>query len=221
MSIQIEKALLQTMRIIDLLASSQGLKGNEANSALAKEIASSGNHEAIKELVDNLGNKNQNIQGDCIKTLYETGYRNPDLIAGYLPDFLALLTSKNNRMVWGGMIALTTIAELKHKELFSVLDLIMKTVRKGSVITTDCGVEILAKLNCHKEYFNTTDPLLMEQLWSCPIKQLPMYAEKAMVSVNKKNKEAYINILHKRKTECEKSSQVKRLDKVLKQIEMV
>lgn len=68
--------------------------------------------------MDNLENKDRNIQGDCIKTLYETGYRNRELIAGYLPNFLALLTSENNRMVWGGMIALTTIAERKHKEAY-------------------------------------------------------------------------------------------------------
>ncbi len=209
------------MPVINLLASSQGLKGNEANIALAKEIASSENHDAVKELVDNLENQNKNIQGDCIKTLYETGYRKPEMIADYYSDFLALLINKNNRMVWGGMIALTTIAGLKHKELFLSLDLIRETVNKGSVITKDCGVEILAKLNCHDEYFNTTDPLLMEQLWNCPIKQLPMYADKTLVSINKENKEAYRNIINKRKTECEKSSQAKRLEKVLKKIEQV
>ena len=209
------------MSIINFMASSQVLKGNEANIALASEIASSENHEAIKELVDNLENKDKSIQGDCIKTLYETGYRKPELIADYYTDFLALLTSKNNRLVWGGMIALTTIAELKHKELFSSLDRIMETVKRGSVITKDCGVEILAKLNCIDQYFSTTDPLLMEQLWDCPIKQLPMYVEKSFVSVNRKNKEAYRNIIEKRIAECDKSSQIKRIEKVLKKIKQV
>ncbi|MBE9511695.1 MAG: hypothetical protein IMY71_12530 [Bacteroidetes bacterium] len=209
------------MAIIDLLASSQGLRGNEANIALAKEIASSGNKSAIKELVENLQNKDKKIQGDCIKTLYETGYLKPDLIAEYYNDFLQLLTSKNNYLVWSGMIAIAVITDLKPKEIFASLDLIMQIVNNGSVITIDNGVEILAKLNKFKEYFNTTDPLLMEQLWKCPIKQLPMYAEKSLISINKRNKETYQNIIGKRKDECEKDSQIKRLKKVLKRIDKI
>lgn len=70
----------------------------------------------------------------------------------------------------------------------------------------------------NNEYFDTTDPLLIEQLWKCPIKQLPTYMEKSLVSINRKNKEIYQNIIDKRKTECEKESQVKRLNKVLNKI---
>ena len=206
------------MTIIKLLSSSLGQKGNEANIALAKEIAESENHNAIKELVDNLNNKDKKIQGDCIKTLYETAYIKPEMIAKYYLNFLDLLTNINNRMVWSGMIALLTITDLKSKEIFSSLDLIMETVEKGSVITIDCGVEILARLNRHKEYFDTTDSLLIDQLWKCPIKQLPQYMEKSVISITKQNKEIYQSIIEKRKQECDKNSQVKRLEKVLKKI---
>ena len=206
------------MTIIKSLSSSLGQKGNEANIALAKEIAETENHEAIEELVDNLNNKDKKIQGDCIKTLYETAYIKPELIAEYYLVFLDLLTSKNNRMVWSGMIAILTITDLKHKEIFASLDLIMKTVENGSVITIDCGVEILAKLNKHNKYFDKTDPLLIEQLWKCPIKQLPQYMEKSFISITNQNKEIYQNIIEKRKPECDKNSQVKRIEKVLKRI---
>ena len=206
------------MTVLDLLSSSKGQKGNEANIALAKQIALSGNHKAIKELVDNLKNSDKKIQADCIKTLYETAYLKPEMIANYHAEFIQLLTSKNNRLVWSGMIALTTITDLRAKDIFASLDLIMETVEKGSVITIDCGIEILAKLNKYNEYFDTIDPLLIEQLWKCPIKQLPMYMEKSLISINEKNKEIYQNIIKKRKTECEKESQVKRLNKVIKSI---
>ncbi|NUQ06049.1 MAG: hypothetical protein HUU31_19320 [Anaerolineae bacterium] len=43
--------------------------------------------------------------------LYEIGYAVPDLIADYAADFLALLGSRDNRMVWGGMTALGVIAD--------------------------------------------------------------------------------------------------------------
>ena len=77
-------------------------------------------------------------------------------------------------------------------------------------------IEILSRLNKFDLFFNTTDSLLMEQLWKCPIKQLPMYIEKALISINSKNKEAYQNIIEKRIPECEKDSQKKRLEKSLK-----
>lgn len=209
------------MTVLDKLASALGSKGNEPNILLAQQIAASDDHKAIKELVENLDNKDQKIQGDCIKTLYEIGYIKPELIAEYYPEFIELLSHKNNRMVWSGMIALTTITEPKAKEIFSSLELIMDTVNKGSVITKDCGVEILAKLNCYDEYFDKTDPLLLNQLSECPIKQLPMYAEKSLICIGERNREAYHNVIINRKVECEKVSQLKRLEKVLKKMEVM
>ena len=206
------------MTVINSLSSSLEQKGNDANIALAKEIAKTDNRDAIKELVDNLKHKDKKIQADCIKTLYETAYIKPELIAEYYIDFLHLLTNKNNRLVWGGMIAIMTITDLKHEEIFASLDLISETIAKGSVITIDCGVEILAKLSKYDKYLNKTEPLLIEQLWRCPIKQLPQYIEKSVVSITKQNREIYQKIIVERKTECDKDSQVKRLEKVLKKI---
>ncbi len=40
------------------------------------------------------------------------GNRKPELIAPYYADFLELQVNRNNRLVWGGMIALTTIASI-------------------------------------------------------------------------------------------------------------
>jgi hypothetical protein len=209
------------MTVLNLLASAQGQKGDEANISLAKEIYRLYNKVAIKELIDNLNNKDKNLQSDCIKTLYEIGFLKPELIADYYADFLKLLTSKNNRLVWGGMIALSTITDMKHAKVFASLDRIIETVNNGSVITIDCGVLILARLNKHAEYFDTTDSLLIEQLWKCPVKQLPMYIEKSLVSINKKNKEIYINLINKRFSECDKDSQRKRLERSLKQISKI
>ncbi|MBT3210368.1 MAG: hypothetical protein HN704_15910 [Bacteroidetes bacterium] len=207
------------MSILNSLSSSLGQRGNKAEITLAKEIAETENHDAIKELVENLQNKDKKIQSDCLKTLYETSYIKPELIAEYHENFLDLITSKNNRLVWGSMIALMSIADLKHAELFSSIDLISEVIEKGSVITIDCGVRILAKLNKYDDYHSKTEPLLLEQIWKCPIKQLPQYIEQSLVSITKNNKEIYLNIIEKRKPECDKESQVKRLEKALKQLE--
>ncbi|WP_299277952.1 hypothetical protein [uncultured Psychroserpens sp.] len=209
------------MTVIHQLSSSLGQKGNDANIALANEIAKTENGNAIKELVENLKNEDKKIQADCLKTLYETAYIKPHLIANYYPEFLRLLSNKNNRLVWGGMIALMTITDLKSKELFASIDLISNTVNKGSTITIDSGVEIYAKLNKHKEYQGKVENLLIDQLWICPIKQLPKYMEKSLISITEWNKEIYIKIINERKPECEKESQLKRLDNVLKQINKI
>ena len=206
------------MSVLHLLSSASGKKDNEANISLAKEIASSKNKDAVKELISNLNNKDSKIQSDCIKVLYETGYIRPELIAPFYKEFMEMLVNKNNRMVWGAMIALSTIVNLKHKEVFNALDLIMQTVDKGSVITIDCGVMILAELNKFEDYYNSTNPLLLEQLKKCPVKQLPMYAEKSLVSISEKNKTEFTGIIEKRLTECDKDSQKKRLLKILEKL---
>lgn len=209
------------MEVIKLLSSQQGLKGSDTDIALAHEIAETDNVAAIKELVRNLSNNDKLIQSDCIKVLYETGYIKPELIADYAEDFIQLLKSKNNRLVWGSMIALSTIAGINHQQVFASLNAIYETIQNGSVITIDAGVQLLAKLNKLEEYSGKTEPLLIEQLWKCPIKQLPQYIEKSMICVTGKNKEIFVNIIEKRKPECVAVSQIKRLDKALKQIEKV
>ncbi len=84
------------MYVLQLLSSAIGRKDKEQNKKLATEIANHENIEAIQELVTNLNNEDKNIQSDCIDTLYETGYRKPELITNYCNDFLNLLESKNN-----------------------------------------------------------------------------------------------------------------------------
>lgn len=207
------------MSVINLLSSSLGQKSNDANIALAKKIAATKNHESIKELVHNLNhNKDKKIQSDCIKVIYETAYIKAEMIAEYYSDLINLLTKKNNRLVWGAMIALSKITDFKHKEIFNSFKIIKETVEKGSVITIDCGIEILAKLNKHSEYNDTVEPFLIELLWECPIKQLPQYLEKSLISITDKNKEIYHSIIDNRINECDKESQKKRLEKILKKI---
>lgn len=205
-----------TDTVISLLACESGRRDKDLNKALAKTIADENNKSAIKELVDNLSNPDKNIQSDCIETLYETGYIKPELIADSYPQFLELISEKNNRLIWGAMIAISTIVDLKHAEIFNSLNIITDAVDKGSVITIDCGVIIYAKLTRYPDYYETTNTLLMEQLRKCPIKQLAMYAERSKICITEKNKDEFVAILENRLNECERETQVKRITKVLK-----
>ncbi len=99
---------------------------------LARTLAQTRNAADIREIAENLWNKEPNIQSDCLKVLYELGYLAPELIAEYVDDFIKLLKQRNNRMVWGGMIALSTIAGLQADKIFPHVDEIIKTMEAGS-----------------------------------------------------------------------------------------
>src|ERR1041385_1990762 len=98
--------------IIERLASSLGKRDEKPNQELAASLVKSKDKKAIKELVEHLSDKDKNIQSDCIKVLYEIGEQKPELIADYDKEFLALLDSKNNRLVWGAMTAIDCIAAI-------------------------------------------------------------------------------------------------------------
>jgi hypothetical protein len=207
-----------TMRkIIEKLASSLGRKDDVPNQELAKEIASKNDKTAINELLEILKeNNDKKIQSDCIKTLYEIGYIKPELIAEHYDFFIELLKNKNNRLVWGAMIALKIISEVKPKEIFENLPVILEVTEKGSVISNDNGVGILINLAKKQELYDDVFPLLMEQLTKCVPKQLPMYAERALSVI--KEKDEFITLLNGRLSEFEKESQIKRIEKVIKKL---
>jgi hypothetical protein len=208
------------MNAIDLLATSLNRRDDKPNQELAGEIVQSNRADWVKELIENLHHKDKNIQSDCIKVLYEIGERGgASMIAPYYKTFGNLLESKNNRLVWGAMYALDTISAVNPANIFSILPAISKAIDNGSVITIDGGISILAKLAAIKEYSKTAFPLLFEQLKRCPVKQLPMYAEKTVKAIDIDNKNHFIHLLQHRYAEMDKDSQKKRIDKVLKGIE--
>jgi hypothetical protein len=204
------------MTAIDLIATSLNRRDEVPNQDLAIEIIKSKRNDWVKELVDNLKHKDKNIQSDCIKVLYEIGERgSADMIATYYKDFGEMLKSKNNRLIWGSMIALDTITLINPKGVYDMLPLIITTIDKGSVITIDHGVGILAQLSSISDYTETTFPLLIEQLKKCPSKQLPMYAEKSMISINPTNQNQFIDLIQSRISEMDKDSQKQRLTKLI------
>ncbi len=202
------------MSVIQKLASSLGRRDEVPNQQLAEQIASKNDMKAVQELVENLSNKDKNIQSDCIKVLYEIGERKLALISSYAKEFIALLDNKNNRLVWGAMTALDAITLEDPKTMYNDLTKIIDVAVRGSVITKDHAVRILIKLAGIKQYADKAFALLIEQLKKCPTNQLPMYAENALPIINDKNKTLFVNILSSRLDKVEKES--KRVEKVVK-----
>ena len=206
------------MSIVSKLASSLNRKDEVPNQELAQQIIKSNDKNAIKELVENLSNKDTKIQSDCIKVLYEIGEHKPTLISDYDREFLALLDNKNNRLVWGAMTALDCIASINPKGIYKNLTKILSTADKGSVITKDHGVNILIKLAADKNFTNESLTLLLDQLKTCATNQLPMYAENATTVITDKYKKDFIKVLTYRLGDIEKESKQKRVQKVIKKL---
>ncbi|SNY94935.1 hypothetical protein [Flagellimonas pacifica] len=203
------------MSVIDKLASSLNRRDEIPNQELAKEIVLSQDIEAVKVLVENLSNKKA-IQNDCIKVLYEIGGHAPKLISKYINEFIAQLSSKNNRLQWGAMTALGTITRERPKEIYTALPAILFAADKGSVITKDHAMNILIALCSQKDYAKNTFPLLIEQLLKSPTNQLPMYAERAIPIINDQNKILFVKTLASRLDDIEKETKRKRVEKVIK-----
>src|SRR5690349_13279683 len=121
------------MPVLNKLASALDRSDEVPNQLLAKEIAASGDKAAIQELVDNLANKDKDIQSDCIKVLYEIGTIKPELIAGYVNTFVNLLSNRNNRLVWGGMTALGAVATVDTSAIAKHIDTLIHATDTGSV----------------------------------------------------------------------------------------
>lgn len=206
------------MSVIDKLASSLGRRDEVPNQQLAQQIVAKNDKKAVKELVENLYNKDKNIPSDCIKALYEIGERKPALIADYPGEFIALLESKNNRLVWGAMTAIDAITFEQPKAVYNTLGKLIDIADKGSVITRDHVVSILIKLSSLKPYAGKAFPLFIHQLKTCPTNQLPMYAENALPVINDKNNVLFATTLSSRLAEVKKESKRKRIEKVLKKV---
>lgn len=205
------------MSVLHQLATNLGRRDEVPNQELAARIVAANDAAAVSELVENLSNKDKNIQSDCVKVLYEIGERKPELIAGHAAAFAALLDHKNNRMQWGAMTALDGIASVQPSAVFKYLPKILAAAGAGSVITKDHTVGILIKLSAAGEAWSESAfELLTEQLAAAATNQLPMYAENALPLIHSGNKEIFIQTLESRLGEIEKESKRKRVEQVIK-----
>jgi len=207
------------MSVIERLATSLGQRGDVANQELARDLAAKKDRAGIREIAANLSNPDKDIQADCVKVLYEVGYIAPALIADYAEDFLKLLHSRNNRLVWGGMIALGTVASLKADLVFAHRAEIEKVMDEGSVITMDNGVLALARAAAKNEKYNKAIfPYLLNHLKTCRLKEVPQHAEKTLPAVNATNRTQFAAVVTKRMKDLSGSA-VTRLTKVLREAE--
>jgi len=207
------------MSALEKISFYQNRRDEVPNQELARELAQSSDQAGIAEIAANLENKNRNVRSDCLKVLYEVGYLNPPLIAPYVEDFLRLLSSRDNRMVWGAMIALGNVADLCPDNVWAKIDIVLSTVEHGSVITVVWGVRALAKTAAGNPVYNRSIfPSLLGVLKTCIPRDVPTHAESMLPAVNHDNLEQFKAVLLLRQPELS-PAQLSRMKKVFKQIE--
>jgi hypothetical protein len=204
--------------ILSKIAYYQNQRDEVPNQLLARELAETRNTAGLMEIAAHLWDKNKNIQSDCLKVLYETGYIDPHLIADFTGEFLKLLHSKNNRMVWGAMIGLGCVADLRPDNVWAQIDDVFKVIETGSVITLVWGVKALAKVAASRvDRRERIFPFLVQILKTCIPRDVPTHAGNMLVAIDESIKVEFLSILEARHTEMT-SSQLSRLKKVIKAI---
>lgn len=207
------------MSVLNLLASAQNRRDEVPNQELARDLAAKKDKAGIREVAENLWNKDKAIQADCIKVLYEVGYIEPKLIVPFADDFVKLLKSKNNRLVWGGMTALAEVAKADPESVYKNLDAIKKAKETGSVITIDHAISTLAYTAAgNSKYNQAIFPYLLEHLSSCRPKEVPQHSERSLPAVNKKNRDSFIKVLENRMEDLNGGG-LTRVKKVIKQVQ--
>jgi hypothetical protein len=203
---------------IERIAYHVGRRDEVPNQELARELAEAGDAEGVAEIVAHLDDKNKSVASDCIKVLYEVGYIDPALIEQYVDTFIDLLGSAQNRMVWGGMIALWTVADARHAAMWERIDEVLEAFDRGSVITVVSGVKALAIVASKDPvYGERLGPVLFGTLRDCKPKLVATHAEDMLVMVNDGNRREFLSILKGRDAELSRSQRT-RVERVLKQV---
>jgi hypothetical protein len=130
--------------------------------AVVREFARTRNPADIRENAENPSNKEPNR----------------------LRNFLQLLHHYNTRMVWGGMIAFSTIAGLQSDQIFPQVDEIQGRMASGVMITNDT-------------YRQKIFPYLLKRFAEARPVEAPCFAETLLVSIGKKDPAEFITILDK------------------------
>ena len=187
------------MSVLNQLAYFQNRRDEKPNQELAQKLVAAKDKKGIREIAENVWNENAAVQGNCVKVLSEIGLLEPKLIAPYADTFLKLLTSQNNRLVWGAMEALATIATLQADDIFKHVALVEDAMANGSVITRDNGIKTLARVAAQKDvYRKKIFPFLLKHLETTRSQDIPQHSEQILAAVDNKNKGAFIRVLEQR-----------------------
>lgn len=204
------------MEYINQISYHLGRKDEVPNQDLAKQLANEENIQGIAEIAGYLSDKNKSIASDCLKVMYEIGYIKPSLLIPYTDELIEFIHSKNNRMVWGAMIGLSSLAKVIPERIFKEKTLILEKIETGTVITNVWGVYTIINLANHGYYDELRQTLFMLQE-ECRNVDFAKRAESMQDVIDVSDIGEYITLLEARANELSKAAN-KRLQKVIKSL---
>jgi hypothetical protein len=206
------------MSALERIAFYQGRRDEVPNQELARDLARRGDRAGIAEIAAGLRHHDRNVRSDCLKVLYEAGYDAPALIAPYARDFIGLLGDKSNRMVWGAMIALGTIAPVAPKPIRDNLHAVLAAMEGGSLITQVWGVRAAARAAAGSaKAVEAALPRLRTLLEACKARDVPTHLESMLPILAPARWKVLAGVVEGRKKEMT-ASHLSRLKKVMKSI---
>lgn len=205
--------------VLAQLASSSGHNDQSTNIGLAKSLCRDEDHTAIAHVVGILQTGSKPQRKDAIKVLYEVGARNPGLIAPFTDVFFETMESRDNRIVWGALMALAKISSVQPERVADRMHLVLTAADNGSVIAKDQAIEILAALKSLPGHAKVANDALFDRLRTAATNQLPKYSEITAASLLPGEKEEFLSIIEMRLTEFMPESKRRCLHKVEKQVE--
>jgi hypothetical protein len=207
------------MLVLSRISYFQSRHDSIVNVALAKELAAKKDKDGVREVADELWNKDLAIANACIDVINEVGTIDPSLIADCAGDLLKLIQSNNHYMVWRAMTALAAIAHLKADAIYKNLAAVESAMLNGSVNVTYHGVKVLARVAASGKARNAkVFPILLTHLTTCWPRALPQHSKNMLIAVNARNQEEFVTILKKRLPELS-ASQAVRVKLVIKEAE--
>ncbi|MGJ8529188.1 hypothetical protein [Maritalea sp.] len=204
------------MSLADQLACALERNDEEPNIELAKRIAAKSENSAdVLELFGIVANGNKAQKHDAIKVLYEVAAISPGSFDQKTSFLFDLLSTKDNRILWGSLTAIAHIGTAHPGAVFDQLDKILQAAERGSVIAKDRAVEVLVALAGNEQYRDTAMPKLLTQLKSAAPNQLPMYAEIAANTIPIDQQADMVDVLKNRLPDLPTPAKRKRVEKII------
>ncbi|MEA3044052.1 MAG: hypothetical protein QOH47_1890 [Sphingomonadales bacterium] len=206
------------MSVLQRLASALARRDEAPNIALARSLAATGNAGDVAALADTLSSAPRPVRHDAIKALYELGALRPEQIRPHADSFLAALEGSDNRLVWGAMAALDTLAAADPGLIAAHLPEILAAAERGSVIAKDKAVSMLATLASLPKPVPGAWNALLAILRDAPVNQTAMYAEAALRAAPMNEPTALAAMVRTRRDDIAHPAKRARLDKVLRRL---
>ncbi len=207
-----------SMNIVDRFSSSLDQRDQGPNEVIAQQVADENNLTLLGEVIQVIhSSASVRIKNDAVMVLMALSRINAAHLKEYVDLLVGILTSKSNRQVFGGMIALANVTPLVRDKVQPHLSIILEAMDRGTVVTRDHGFTILTELY---QIDQTGDllALIHEQLLSAPPNQVGQYTEKFMAVVKKGDVPIFIEALEVRSGELTNEHHRKRLGKNMKKL---